>query len=196
MRIISPFIFILIIKIKCLKVFILSNSRRSKTWHEFAVNILVDETEKRLSEWTNTKFEVMVHDSADEYFRRNGQSSSGLIRSDCKNLPVNHELADKKINADWWENYWSSPEFKPIARNWTDLCLRIRKDSNLDHIPIMMISAHPNAKELCLKAGANDFILKRWASRQDSWIHSFPSFLSLFCLFNVFQVLIKGEKPS
>jgi two-component system response regulator RpaA len=44
--------------------------------------------------------------------------------------------------------------------NGTDLCQRIRREPHLDHIPVMMISAHPNAKELCLKAGADDFILK------------------------------------
>ncbi len=44
--------------------------------------------------------------------------------------------------------------------NGTDICKRIRLEPNLDHIPIMMISAHPNAKELCLEAGADVFILK------------------------------------
>jgi DNA-binding response OmpR family regulator len=44
--------------------------------------------------------------------------------------------------------------------NGTDLCQRIRRQPHMDHIPVMMISAHPNAKELCLKAGADDFILK------------------------------------
>ena len=44
--------------------------------------------------------------------------------------------------------------------NGTDLCQRICREPEFNHVPVMMISAHPNAKELCLKAGADDFILK------------------------------------
>lgn len=44
--------------------------------------------------------------------------------------------------------------------NGTDLCVSFRNDPQTKNIPILMISAHPNAKELCLQAGADDFILK------------------------------------
>jgi len=44
--------------------------------------------------------------------------------------------------------------------NGTDICMRLKKDPETNHIPILMISAHPNAKEICLAAGATDFILK------------------------------------
>jgi DNA-binding response OmpR family regulator len=41
--------------------------------------------------------------------------------------------------------------------NGTDVCKSIKQSSP---IPIMMISAHPNAKEICLAAGADEFIAK------------------------------------
>jgi DNA-binding response OmpR family regulator len=44
--------------------------------------------------------------------------------------------------------------------NGTDLCSEFKKDSSIAHIPIIMISAHPNAKEICLQAGADEFISK------------------------------------
>jgi DNA-binding response OmpR family regulator len=37
--------------------------------------------------------------------------------------------------------------------NGTDLCSEFKKDSSIAHIPVIMISAHPNAKEICLQAG-------------------------------------------
>ena len=42
----------------------------------------------------------------------------------------------------------------------TDICKEIRKDYKTAGFPILMISAHPNAKEICLEAGADDFISK------------------------------------
>ena len=44
--------------------------------------------------------------------------------------------------------------------NGTDLCSEFKKTGNLAHIPVMMISAHPNAKDICLQAGADEFISK------------------------------------
>ena len=44
--------------------------------------------------------------------------------------------------------------------NGTDICRELKADESSAGIPLMMISAHPNAKETCLKAGANDFIAK------------------------------------
>lgn len=44
--------------------------------------------------------------------------------------------------------------------NGTDLCIDLKKNSSTSHIPVMMISAHPNAKEICLQAGADEFIPK------------------------------------
>lgn len=41
--------------------------------------------------------------------------------------------------------------------NGTDVCAAIKQKSS---IPIMMISAHPNAREICLQAGADEFISK------------------------------------
>ncbi|HEV8285160.1 MAG TPA: response regulator transcription factor [Chitinophagaceae bacterium] len=44
--------------------------------------------------------------------------------------------------------------------NGTDLCTEMKKNAATSHIPIIMISAHPNAKEICLGAGADEFISK------------------------------------
>ena len=42
----------------------------------------------------------------------------------------------------------------------TDMCRHLKQDEKTSSIPILMFSAHPNAKEICLKAGADDFISK------------------------------------
>jgi DNA-binding response OmpR family regulator len=44
--------------------------------------------------------------------------------------------------------------------NGIDVCSRIKKNEATADVPIMMISAHPNAKEICLQAGADEFISK------------------------------------
>ena len=41
-----------------------------------------------------------------------------------------------------------------------NICTELKSDNETKHIPVMMISAHPEAKELCLGAGADDFISK------------------------------------
>jgi DNA-binding response OmpR family regulator len=44
--------------------------------------------------------------------------------------------------------------------NGTDVCRDLKKNTATKQIPILMISAHPNAKEVCLQAGAEDFVAK------------------------------------
>ncbi len=44
--------------------------------------------------------------------------------------------------------------------NGTDVCVDIKSNSNYTGIPIIMMSAHPDAKKICLQAGADDFISK------------------------------------
>lgn len=44
--------------------------------------------------------------------------------------------------------------------NGTDLCVDFKKNNSTSQIPVIMISAHPNAKEICLEAGADEFISK------------------------------------
>ncbi|HZJ60000.1 MAG TPA: response regulator [Chitinophagaceae bacterium] len=61
--------------------------------------------------------------------------------------------------------------------NGTDLCSELKKDSSLSHTPVIMISAHPNAKEICLQAGADEFISKPFdmqdiLSKIDHLIHN------------------------
>ena len=42
----------------------------------------------------------------------------------------------------------------------TDVCMQIRKNIATAHLPVLMISALPDARQDCIKAGANDFISK------------------------------------
>ncbi len=44
--------------------------------------------------------------------------------------------------------------------NGTDICIELKKDASLAHIPLIMMSAHPDAASLCMKAGADDFVSK------------------------------------
>lgn len=44
--------------------------------------------------------------------------------------------------------------------NGIDLCAKIKSNSQHKTIPLIMMSAHPDAKKICLQAGANDFISK------------------------------------
>jgi DNA-binding response OmpR family regulator len=44
--------------------------------------------------------------------------------------------------------------------NGTDLCVDLKNNPATSRIPVIMISAHPNAKEICLEAGADEFISK------------------------------------
>lgn len=44
--------------------------------------------------------------------------------------------------------------------NGIDICAGFKKDRTVSHIPVLMLSAHPDAKIKCLEAGADDFIFK------------------------------------
>ena len=44
--------------------------------------------------------------------------------------------------------------------NGTDICARLKRDPAFSAIPVLMISAHPNAGQTCLDAGAGAFISK------------------------------------
>lgn len=44
--------------------------------------------------------------------------------------------------------------------NGTDICAEFKKDVSISHIPLVMMSAHPDAKNICMQAGADDFISK------------------------------------
>lgn len=44
--------------------------------------------------------------------------------------------------------------------NGTDICQTLKQNKDYGRVPLMMISAHPNAKEICQEAGADDFISK------------------------------------
>jgi DNA-binding response OmpR family regulator len=41
-----------------------------------------------------------------------------------------------------------------------DVCKLSKADTSLSFIPVMMMSAHPDAKQICIEAGADDFIAK------------------------------------
>jgi DNA-binding response OmpR family regulator len=44
--------------------------------------------------------------------------------------------------------------------NGIDVCLHLKQTETTQSIPVLMISAHPNAQKICLDAGADDFISK------------------------------------
>src|SRR5678816_3845076 len=61
--------------------------------------------------------------------------------------------------------------------NGIDLCGDLKKNPKTAHLPVIMISAHPNAKEICLQAGADEFISKPFdmqdiLSKIDRLIHN------------------------
>lgn len=41
-----------------------------------------------------------------------------------------------------------------------EICKNLKKDTRFTTIPVLMISAHPNAEDDCLNAGANTFLGK------------------------------------
>jgi DNA-binding response OmpR family regulator len=49
--------------------------------------------------------------------------------------------------------------------NGTDVCTTLKNDPVKKDIPVIMISAHPNAREVCMNAGADDFIAKPFDMR-------------------------------
>ena len=46
------------------------------------------------------------------------------------------------------------------GENGINVCMEFKMTDGLKYIPILMMSAHPDAKTICLNAGANDFIPK------------------------------------
>ena len=42
----------------------------------------------------------------------------------------------------------------------SDICKKLKQDPQRATIPVLMFSAHPNARAICLAAGADDFISK------------------------------------
>lgn len=46
------------------------------------------------------------------------------------------------------------------GENGINVCAAFKRDAAIMHIPILMMSAHPDANTICMDAGANDFISK------------------------------------
>ena len=46
------------------------------------------------------------------------------------------------------------------GRNGIDICEALKGNPAMAPIPLIMMSAHPDARRICLSAGANDFIAK------------------------------------
>jgi DNA-binding response OmpR family regulator len=44
--------------------------------------------------------------------------------------------------------------------NGVDICAQMKSGAVSRDLPVIMISAHPNARQLCLDAGANEFLAK------------------------------------
>ena len=52
------------------------------------------------------------------------------------------------------------------GRNGIDICEALKRNPAVASIPVIMMSAHPDAREICLNAGANDFIAKPFELRE------------------------------
>ncbi len=50
--------------------------------------------------------------------------------------------------------------------NGTDVCAGIRRNTKLDKLPVLMISALPDAQQACLDAGASGFISKPFEMKE------------------------------
>ena len=50
--------------------------------------------------------------------------------------------------------------------NGTDVCRSIRSNPPSAQVPVLMISALPDARKVCLDAGANDFISKPFEMKE------------------------------
>jgi DNA-binding response OmpR family regulator len=74
------------------------------------------------------------------------------------------EKAEEMLSADHFDLVIMDMLLSGI--NGMDVCTRLKQDQSLSHIPVIMISAHPNARENSLKAGANDFISKPFAMQE------------------------------
>ena len=66
------------------------------------------------------------------------------------------------------ENNYSFPDLFLLDKQLPDLdgliiCEYLKSNSHTKEIPVVMMSAYPNVKELALCAGANDFIEKPFA---------------------------------
>ena len=75
--------------------------------------------------------------------------------------------ADLFTNADNIEEHVFTHHYDLIfidmllsGRNGTDICAALKNNPIVGAIPVIMMSAHPDAKHICLAAGANDFIAK------------------------------------
>lgn len=44
--------------------------------------------------------------------------------------------------------------------NGIDYIAGFKSDTSMAHVPVMMMSAHPDAKKICMQAGADDYISK------------------------------------
>lgn len=42
----------------------------------------------------------------------------------------------------------------------TDICLRLKSNPAFIKLPVIIVTALPNAEQLCIQAGANDFLAK------------------------------------
>jgi DNA-binding response OmpR family regulator len=68
------------------------------------------------------------------------------------------EVADEMIENDQFDLVIM--DMLLSGTNGIDLCKNMKQNPKTSDLPVMMISAHPNAKEICMQAGADEFISK------------------------------------
>ena len=52
------------------------------------------------------------------------------------------------------------------GKDGKEMCSKLKANSVTHHIPIIMISAYPNAEQMCKAAGADDFLVKPFGIAQ------------------------------
>ena len=68
------------------------------------------------------------------------------------------ELVDEMIDNDQFDLVIM--DMLLSGTNGIDICRDMKQNPKTAELPVMMISAHPNAKEICMQAGADEFISK------------------------------------
>jgi DNA-binding response OmpR family regulator len=68
------------------------------------------------------------------------------------------ELVDELIDNDQFDLVIM--DMLLSGTNGIDICRQMKENPKTADLPVMMISAHPNAKEICMQAGADEFISK------------------------------------
>jgi DNA-binding response OmpR family regulator len=98
---------------------------------------------------------LIIDDNEDILFMLKAMLKHKGYRVSIKETPENIESYIKEITPDI-----ILMDMLLSGADGREICMRIKSDPALTHIPVIMISAHPHAKKECIEAGANSFLDK------------------------------------